>query len=435
MGRVRIQIPADGSVAEAIAAAGLACTLGELRGELTRAGVAAGVDEPALQSFAQRLADPGYAGTTTVARGTAAVAGEDGRVECDIDTSFLPGQEHDDGHIDFRERGRLHPVKDGQDLGRIVPPTTGVAGHDVRGRRLEPKPGRAHTVRFGSGVRVEDGRIVAARGGVLLRDERQLDVVPLYSHGGDVDLRSGNLHTEGSLEVRGDVRDGFAATATGDIVVNGTVQGTVQAGGSVQVSQGVLGKESSVRAGGAIGCRHATSARLQAGGVVDVGDQLNQCTVFADRVRLLRGRGAVVGGELRVRQSIQLINAGIVDGATTLLAVADLTNEQAELVRRSRPAAQAERSAVRGQRDGGRADAKARRSAVKEADLAREEKLILLQQQRELLQSASIEIAGTAHAGVRVRFGAFLRQFDQPRTRIRCRWDAERNEIHEEPLP
>lgn len=434
--RIRIQIAADGSLAEAIAAPGAACPLDELRRTVTTAGVVAGVDEAALQQFSQRLADPGFEGTFAIARGTAAAHGDDGRVECGLDTRLVPGQEHADGHIDFRERGRLQPIAVDQVLGHVVPPTAGTVGTDVRGRRLEPRPGRAHTVRFGQGVRLDEGRLVATRGGVLLRDERQLDVVPLHSHGGDVDYKSGNLHTEGSLEIRGDVRAGFTATAGGDVTVTGTVEGgSVTAGGSVQVSQAVLGTDAVVRAGASIGCRHATSARLVAGEAVDVGDHLTRCVVRGARIRLQHGRGAVVGGELRARHSIQCLGAGVDGGATTLLAVADVTAEQAELVRRAGPDSKAGRMAVRGQRDGGRADGKARRAAVRSTDALQDEKLRLLQAQRELLQSASVEIAGTAHAGVRIRFGTVTRQIDEPRTGIRFRWDPDRNDIHEEPMP
>jgi len=433
---LRIQIPNDATIAEVIAVPGPACALDELRRELTAAGVHFGIDENALQGLAQRLADPGFDGTMVVAHGTPAVHGDDGSVQCHVDTRFVPGREHSDGRVDFHERGRLHPVAAEQVLGHIVPPTAGTAGTDVRARPLAARPGRPHAVRFGNGVHLEAGTLKASRGGVLLRDERQFDVVPLYQHGGDVDYRSGNLHTEGSLQIRGDVCEGFVATATGDITVGGTVQGsTVTADGSVSVAQGVLGSGAVIRAGGAISCRHATSARLQAGGAIDVGDHVTQCTVVGERIRLPRGRGAVVGGELRARQTIQLVSAGADGGAPTLLAVADLTSEQAEFVRRTQPDARMQRTAARGQRDDGRAAGKARRAAVKSTDAARDEKLRLLQLQRELLQSASIEVAGTVHAGVRLRFGTFTRQLDAPKTRTRFRWDPTRNDIHEEPMP
>jgi hypothetical protein len=174
---------------------------------------------------------------------------------------------------------------------------------------------------------------------------------------------------------------------------------------------------------------------LLAGATVDIGDHLTGCTVLGERIRLQRGRGAAVGGELRARQAIQLVDAGVDGGAPTLLAVADLTTEQADLVRRTSPDTKAGRAAVRSQRDGGRADGKLRRAAVKGSDMVRDEKLRLLQRQRELLQSASIEVAGTAHAGVRLRFGAFTRQLDRALTKVRFRWDADQNDIHEEPMP
>lgn len=436
MERIRVQIAADGSAAEAIVATGAAATADDVHRALERAGVRFGIDDAAVAALAQRLADAGFAGTATIARGEAPEPGTDGRIECPIDTRLLPGRVCADGHIDWRERELLHPIADAEPLGRIIAPTPGRLGHDVRGRPLAPRAGQPSTVRIGDGVRRDGDDLFAARAGVLLHDARQFDVVPLYTHATDVDLRSGNLHTEGSLEVRGDVREGATATAVGDVVIRGAVQSAkVTSGGSVAVAQGVLGRDSLIEAGAGISCRHATSARFTAGGTVEFGDHAALCSVSAEHVVALHGRGAIVGGELRARASIRLIGAGAgAEGAPTLLAVADLSQEQAELVRRGNVGQKIERQAVRTRRDPARHDGKLHRAAVRSGDEAQQARLRLLQRQRELLRSACIEIHGTAHPGVRLRFGAFTRQLDEARSRTRFVWDPHRDDIHEEPL-
>ncbi len=429
-----MDVSTDGLTAKVRAAAGPVCSRADVTAALTAAGVVAGFDENAIDGFAARLLDPAFRGEAVLAHGRAARPGEPCQVGYTIELAQVPGEIQRDGHIDFHERHLLHPVEVGQVVARLAPATAGEAGCDVRGRHLPAAAGPSCRIRCGPGVRVDGDDVVATRAGVLLHDGDRLDVVPLYVHKGDVDLRSGNLRGEGSIEVRGDVGAGFVVAASADVVVHGSVfEATVEAGANVRITQGAMGG-STVVAAGDLQCRHAVAASLTAGRELTVQDQLMHCRARAERIVMTTGRAHAIGCELRARTSIVVGTAGNADGAGAVLAAADLGDARAALALLQGDAARNARSAARV--DAWRQSRiKGNRLAQRDKDQTETERLRLLARQRELLGTATITVTGVAHAGVLIQFGEFGIVLDQPRRAVRFRYDRPNDRIHEENLP
>jgi len=320
--RLRLSLADDGSSAEVLVTAGPPATRRDLDALLAGAGVVTGLDHEALAALAARLADETFEGEAIVARGRTPRPGTPGRIELAYQPGLRAGLVSANGCIDFHERSMLASVRAGDLVATIVPPEPGVAGFDVRGRVLPVAPVAPAVVHLGRGVRrYPDGRVVAAIDGVVLCGAGgTIDVVPLWMHDTDVDLRSGNLRIHGTLIVHGDVTSGFTATATGDVIVHGMIDGVVEAGGSVMVGCAVQGG-SRVWAAGDLTCRHATAAVLHAGGTVSVDDQAANCSIRAAAVELTRGHGQIMGGEVRARRCIRALVAGTAAGVRTVLAI------------------------------------------------------------------------------------------------------------------
>lgn len=431
MGRIRIQISNDGLTATAQVDAGTPMTRDGLVELLQSSGVRHGLDDAALAELATRLSDEQCRGSFVVARGTPAVPGRDGHLELARAAGQRPGATAADGHMDYHERGALWAAAIGDAVAVWHPPVPGTPGCDVRDRRLPPPPPTDAPPRLGDGVRRDGERIVAARDGVVRHVvDREIDVLPLWQHDGDVDLQSGNLRARGTVVVRGDVHEGFEVHATGDVLIGGSVlSGQVRADGNVLIEQGVLG-DSAIVAGADIACRIGTAARLEAGGCVRVRDHLAHCRVIADRIELLHGRGRVVGGELRARQSVWVLEAGTAAGARTLLIVADVSDQQQEVVRCDARTQQLRRAGRKlgADQDRGKGG-KIGRQAVGAADRALAERLALARRQRELMRVATIEVRTRLHPGVQLRIGAEKLDIEQTTDGGSFRRDDEQGHI------
>lgn len=426
MARFTVEIRDQGMAAFVKATSGPAVVAAELTEALRAAKVTSGIDAEVLARLGQQLADPNWQGEVCIAKGEAPSHGENGRVELQLPFGLCAGSERADGSIDYRERHMLQPVANQSLLARIIAPTPAQAGIDVLGKILAAKPGAPARLRLGPGVEQRADCIYATRNGVLIADQGKLDVAPLYVHRGDVDLHSGNLRSDGSIEVSGDVADGFSATAAANLVVRGSAYAArIDAVADVHVAQGIMG-QCEVTAGGSISCRHATSAQLRAERDLIVGDQLTHCDASADRILLRTGRARAMGGTLRAKTCIELGTAGSEEGAATHLCAADVSEDRAQRARLNSEAARAAK--------GSRTDLKSRRSAQRADDRSETERLSMLKTQRELLQHATVTVTGTLHPGVTVRFGEHALVLLEPRQAVRLRFNSQDETIHIEDL-
>jgi uncharacterized protein (DUF342 family) len=414
--RICVTVAANGLSAEARITAGPKATAADLAAAMTAAGIVHGIDRAAVNDLGQRLDDPSFAGKGRVALGTPPQPGTAGHLEITINTSVRVGTATADGRIDYRERGLLPTAAAGATIGMIVPPTPGAPGRDVCGRELAPPTGRQFAPRLGKGVSLEaDGGIVAVRDGVVMANSKLIDVVDLWRHEGDVDLRSGNLHTSGSLLVTGDVRECGTVTAEGDVVVSGAVlDGIVRATGGVTIGQGVMGEKCFITSGADVDFHHATSAIITADGKLVVGAEMSHCWARADSAEVLLGRGHVFGGELRARTSLRLLVAGTENGAPTLLGIGELEPPEKMVVRRDATRSELQRP---GTARNGPGAPKAGKTLY------------------EQLARGSITVRGACWPGVRIQFGNMSFDVRERLEHVRFRWDADSgNIVHEDLL-
>lgn len=325
---IQVQIAPDEMAADISltpAHGGKAVSLEDLMRALVEAGVLFGVDEAALQ---QVFASAG-AGPVRVAAG---VSPEDG-----MDTVFeelIPEpidrapKVNESGLIDYREHGSITMVQSGAPLMRRIPPTPGVIGHSIRGRALAPHPG--HDEPFaaqlpGAQVASDDPNLLqAAVSGMPVRVKSGIMVEPILRVA-EVNMTTGNIHYDGTVQVDGDVLQSMKVQASGDIVVKGLVDGgLLQAGGSIKVSGGVIA-HAQLRAGGAVSARFAEGAHIEAGTVIALDDMALEC-VLCSLNQIIIGaaaprRGRLIGGSATAMMLIKTPLLGSAQAGVTHLVL------------------------------------------------------------------------------------------------------------------
>lgn len=188
----------------------------------------------------------GYAAERIIAKGLPAVRGTDAQFQ-----SLVPEvrerkpkvDEH--GIADYRDLGQLIVVKKGDPLMRRIPPSEGQKGRDVTGQILLPQAGQ--DTPFASGLQgaepnPNDSNLLLAAitgqpklvpNGVMVEPTINLPLV---------DLSTGNMVFEGTINIKGDVKDGMKIRASGDVFVGGTVEAAeIEAAGNVVIKGGVIG--------------------------------------------------------------------------------------------------------------------------------------------------------------------------------------------------
>ncbi len=267
-------------------------------------GVIFGLDwEAADEALRQVAGSKAPVRDVAIARGQPAVPGRDAKIDFKFKAHKVAGTliEGTD-RIDFKERGTLQVVKQGQLLARKNPPTKGKSGTDVFGVTLPAEAGKDHKLTAsGKAEESEDGLCytASADGVVSLVGDSKIGVCQQYEIPGDVDYGTGNLKMDGSLKIMGWVRTGFTVRATGDILIErGIEDAVVEAGGNLEVHGGILGHEHSrVQAAGDVQAHFVGNGHVRAGGDVAVRDSVMHSQVWArGRMDVTSGRGCIIGG-------------------------------------------------------------------------------------------------------------------------------------------
>ena len=233
-----------------------------------------------------------------------------------------PLQEDAQGHVDFRERGRILAVQEGDLLAVLEPAEPGSPGVDVFGVPIPVDRPKDLRLIPGKGVaQLEDGKTYAAtQMGQPVLDGLVLRVDPVYVVSRDVDSLTGNVHFDGSVVVRGNVREGFSVTAGVDLEVFGNAEGArIQAVRDVVLHGGVIGPTTQVEAGRDVRVRFVEQGILTADRDILVGQYVLHGSLSACGSILVQSRKGVLGGRLEAFDRIDTYTAGTPLGTRTHL--------------------------------------------------------------------------------------------------------------------
>lgn len=312
------------------ASGGRALELDDIYLVLGEAGVTFGIDREVVAAacHAANIGGAGGAGERfRVAVGEPAQHGQDARFELLIpDARDRVPQVDEHGLIDFRNLGDIPTVHADQALMRRIPATPGVAGHTVRGDLLEPAPGR--NVGFaerllGAYIATDDPNLLRAiASGQPVRCANAVNVEPVFQVR-NVNMATGNISFDGTINIDGEVLPGMKVQATGDIIVGGVIDGAeLDAGGDIRIGGGIIAK-AQVRAGGSVSARFVENAQITAGTTIAIDDTALQSELQANN-QIIVGlkspqRGRLAGGSARAMMLIQAPILGSATGGVTHL--------------------------------------------------------------------------------------------------------------------
>jgi uncharacterized protein (DUF342 family) len=326
--RIEVQIAPDEMAAQLSLTppqGGKPASIEDIIRALTEAGVVFGVDQDALR----QACELGSTAPIPVACGKSPEDGTDASFE-ELSPQTVDRAPKVDamGFIDYREHGAITLVHAGTPLMRRTPATLGVEGHTIRGQVLPPRPG--HDEPFAaelSGAQVDDkdaNLLTASITGQPVRVRCGVSVEPVLRVA-EVNLATGNIYFDGTVQVEGEVIQGMKIEAGGDIVVGGTVDGAVlEAGGNIQVCGGVI-SNARLRARGSVSARFAESSQIYAGTVIDLNDMALECDLQALN-QIIVGtkapqRGRLTGGSAKAMMLVKAPLFGSNKGGMTHVVV------------------------------------------------------------------------------------------------------------------
>jgi uncharacterized protein (DUF342 family) len=267
-----------------------------------------GIKEDFIRDFADQ---PKFMEYVLVAEGEKPTNGRDAYIQYNFETNQgkVRLREGFNGKVDFKDLHIIQNVVEGQPLAKKIPPEMGMPGMTVTGKILPAVNGKDIAMPLGKNVHAgdDDFIIYSDLNGQVVEINGKINVEPVYTVQGNVDIKTGNILFLGTVVVHGNVEAGFSVKAVGNIEVHGTVEkAELDAEGDIIVHQGITGKGAGiVRAGRSIWARFIENTAVEAGNMVIVSDGIINSQVDASKRIACQGKRAhIVGGRLRAAEEI-----------------------------------------------------------------------------------------------------------------------------------
>lgn len=262
-----------------------------------------------------------------VAEGTPPINGKDAICEYRFTKTLKPRLLTDlADRIDYRELGLIENVKRGEILATKKEPTKGTPGITVRGKQVPARDGIDIPLPAGQNTQIVDKGntlISTANGYVIWKDEK-MGVETIYRVKGDVNMNVGNIHFIGTVEIEGDVREGFRVISEENVIINGGIDNAIiRAEKNIEVKYGIRGRKGYIYAKGNLKCKFIENTNVEVKGNVEVTDAILHSNVDAGgNVSVLEGkRGIIIGGRIRAGGEVNAKNIGSISETPTEIEV------------------------------------------------------------------------------------------------------------------
>lgn len=273
-----------------------------------------------------------------IAEGVDKTNGENAQLKYCFDTQEvgIKPVELEDGSVDFYNLGLIQVVESGSVLVEKIPPTSGTDGYNVHGETIKASPGKDVRLPAGKNTKASDDdmKLLATNSGHICMNGKKVSIHKSYEVKSDVDFNVGNINFPGNVIIQGSVKNGFLVNAEGDVEINGTLAGTVTAGGNIVVKKGIV--RGKAFAEGSVYTRNIENSTVESKSSIMAKEAIMHSNIKAVKsVKIDGKRGLLVGGSCCAGEEIQAKNIGSGLGTNTLLEVGmrpEIREEYKELV-------------------------------------------------------------------------------------------------------
>ena len=272
---------------------------------LSEAGVVYGINEGAIETGIRSLVP------FVAAEGLPPIAGENAYIDRKFDLGIQGKPIIDEaGRADYKDLNLFVLVKENQTLAIRIPQTKGTPGKNILGDPVPAQNGRPCPMPEGKNTKVVgEHRLIATVNGQIVDKGSRISVDPRLEIKGGVGVQTGDIDFDGTVQIKGDVEQGFKVKATGDIDIRGSVNGAEVTGRNVYISGGITGADrAKVFAEHDVRTAFAENALIEAGNDVFIADialhsqiRAGKRLIMEDKHGQITGGHAVAGEEVSVK--------------------------------------------------------------------------------------------------------------------------------------
>lgn len=290
-----------------------------LRQSIVLSGITFGIIDKALEEIVSKK--HGAGSLVTIAKGQPVADGADGYYEYLFRTEVARTPKIlEDGSVDYQNIEWFETVEAGQPVAIYHSAEKGCDGTSVTGQIIEAEPGKEKPLLRGRGFHLLDDKktYIASVTGSITLNRDQLFISGLFIFD-EVTAATGNIDVDGNVYIRGNIGTGVVVKATGDIAVDGFVEGAfIEGQKDIFLKKGVNGDGGGeISAKGDVSGLFFESAHVKAGDNIYCNYSLNS-ELEADSDIIISGmKGSLIGGLTKAGGSVIALQIGNKAGLAT----------------------------------------------------------------------------------------------------------------------
>lgn len=266
-----------------------------------------------------------YCTDMVVAKGKEPRHGVDDTIKYFFNTDLhAQPDQREDGTVDYYNLNMINHCLQGDVLAQIIRGDAGEPGVNIQGKCIPPREVKHVVLRHGKNIKLsDDGLSISSMvdGHVMLVDEDVFvsDLLEVEN----VDTSTGNIEYTGSVQINGNVTNGFTVKSSGNVVINGVVEGAhIIAGGNIVIARGMNGMtRGTLQAGGNVIAKFIENATVEAGGYINTESILHSRVSAGTEIEVTGKKGFITGGRVQAGNQITVKTLGAVMGAATIVEV------------------------------------------------------------------------------------------------------------------
>ena len=245
-----------------------------------------------------------------IAEGRPPESGKDADIKYCFETDPLKvGAIKKGGAIDFKDRGDIPHVKEGDVLVEKIPVAEGRPGKDVYGNTIPPKKSYDTKLKNGKGTKISDDRfkIIAKIEGIPeISAMGKVYVSPQLKISGDIGLKTGHVDFEGKIEVSQGIQNGFRVTGN-SLTAKEILKAEIDMTGDIVVYGGIMG--ATIKTGGNIRAMYVRDSRIEAYGDVVIEKEVIDSKVDTSGACIVN-RGPILSSTVAAKKGITAVTIG-----------------------------------------------------------------------------------------------------------------------------
>lgn len=294
----------------------------ELLKDLKYKNIVVGIKEEVIDAYFKKKT---YGTDLLIAEGIKPIQGTDATIEYFFNTDLSSKPKvNEDGSVDFFNLNTINHCKKGELLARLTKEVKSVPGKNVCGEIEKGRDVKVLKLRYGRNIEISEDKceIYSTVNGHVSLVEDSVFVSDIYEVE-DVGTATGNIDSEGSVVVSGNVQSGFKIVAKGDVEVRGVVEGAeIEAGGDIVINRGMNGMGKGVlKAGGRIISKFIENSTVTSGGYIQTESILHSKVNARTEIEVAGRKGIIAGGVVRATDKITCKTLGSTMGADTAIEV------------------------------------------------------------------------------------------------------------------